>query len=254
MCEWISLPSHDIAIDTGDEEPLSDATERPPLSCDIEVLPCLAIRQPNPDDLDSRPMKKPRARQRAAETKRTQRPGRWTEEEHERFLALMERYNGGFGLDNASGSPFRTGILQKVAAGLGNRTVAQVSSHAQYHLLRLRKAAAFLPPQTSAPDRSTAMPNTSLYPGPSLAPAGSPAPPAASPLACVPAGMLGKTDLRRPAAKQEDINCTRFQPVDNLKYLGKNLLKSFVGCSLLGQVCLQSMTQGVQGHLQHLES
>eukprot|EP00961_Rhodomonas_salina_P132730 1786847-Rhodomonas_salina.4 len=66
-------------------------------------------------------------------SRRNKKPMFWTDEEHERFLVALRRFNG----DDTSGLGF--GVAELVAAALGNRSVPQIRSHAQKYFSELRK-------------------------------------------------------------------------------------------------------------------
>lgn len=66
-------------------------------------------------------------------TRKNKKPVFWTDEEHGEFLVLMDRYNGG----KANGLGF--GVAKLLSAGLKNRSVSQVRSHAQKHFSALKK-------------------------------------------------------------------------------------------------------------------
>ena len=60
----------------------------------------------------------------------------WSEEEHQRFLKLLEIYPD---------EPVASHRWQKIADALGNRTARQVASHAQKYFIRLAKEGQSVP-------------------------------------------------------------------------------------------------------------
>eukprot|EP00961_Rhodomonas_salina_P187671 2532818-Rhodomonas_salina.1 len=65
-------------------------------------------------------------------TRQNKKPVFWTSDEHERFLAALQRFNGG------DQEGLGAGVAELVSMALGTRTVSQVRSHAQKYFLRLR--------------------------------------------------------------------------------------------------------------------
>eukprot|EP00961_Rhodomonas_salina_P004802 65275-Rhodomonas_salina.1 len=95
-----------------------------------ETMSCDTTRQHSPEAED---VDQGGAKPSGRNGRKNKKPVYWTEEEHARFVAWMQHFNG----NRISGLGF--GVAELVSAALKNRSVSQVRSHAQKYFAELKR-------------------------------------------------------------------------------------------------------------------